>query len=108
MLGAAINYVIMNYIVSSHRDLLIEGNGNSFWSGAVVQSYNTKAASWALAPHMYKSGARYEMIPIGMVIGAAAVLVHRLIYHVSQNRLIFLSEKLTNSVLEVHPQSRQI
>ncbi|KAJ5348698.1 hypothetical protein MYU51_015115 [Penicillium brevicompactum] len=81
MLGAAINYVIMNYIVSSHRDLLIEGNGNSFWSGAVVQSYNTKAASWALAPHMYKSGARYEMVPIGMVIGAAAVLVHRLIYH---------------------------
>lgn len=108
MLGAVINYVVMNYIVNTHRELLANGNGNSFWSGVVVQSYNTKAASWALASDMYKFGARYDMVPIGMALGAAAVLVHYLIYRVSQNRLIFLRKIPTNHVLQACTESRQV
>ncbi|KAF4767754.1 hypothetical protein HAV15_009312 [Penicillium sp. str.  len=81
ILGGFINYAIMISIVSSNRELLSDGNGNSSWSGAGIQSYNTNAASWALAPYIYKVGTPYGAVPIGLAVGAAAVVVHRVIYH---------------------------
>ncbi|CRL21990.1 Oligopeptide transporter OPT superfamily [Penicillium camemberti] len=80
ILGGFINYAIMISIVSSNRALLTDGNGNSSWSGAGIQSYNTNAASWALAPYIYKVGTPYGVVPIGLAVGAAAVVVHRIIY----------------------------
>ncbi|CAL5867017.1 uncharacterized protein PFLUO_LOCUS1229 [Penicillium psychrofluorescens] len=80
MLGGFINYAVMISIVSGNRALLANGNGNSSWSGATMQAYNTNAASWALAPYLYKIGSQYEMVPIGIVVGAGAVVVHRLFY----------------------------
>lgn len=85
MLGAFINYALMNYIIKGHREILTNGNGNTFWTGAQAQSYSTNAASWALAPYMFSLSARYEMVPIAMGFGAAAVVVHRFIYQVSYN-----------------------
>lgn len=82
ILGGFINYAVMISIVGSNRELLADGNGNSSWSGATSQAYNTNAASWALAPYLYRSGKEYSMIPLGIVIGAAAVIVHRLFYQV--------------------------
>lgn len=82
ILGGFINYAVMISIVGSNRELLADGNGNSSWSGATSQAYNTNAASWALAPYLYRSGKEYAMIPLGIVIGAAAVIVHRLFYQV--------------------------
>ncbi|KAJ5394192.1 uncharacterized protein N7487_011833 [Penicillium crustosum] len=81
ILGGFINYAIMISIVSSNRELLTDGNGNSSWSGAGIQSYNTNAASWALAPYIYKVGTPYGAVPIGLAVGAAAVVIHRIIYH---------------------------
>ncbi|CAI7606700.1 unnamed protein product [Penicillium crustosum] len=80
VLGGFINYAILSSIISANRDLLIEGNGNSSWSGTTMQAFNTKAAYWALAPYLYKLGAKYEMIPIALAVGAAAVVVRRLCY----------------------------
>ncbi|KAL2703087.1 hypothetical protein AAEP93_007385 [Penicillium crustosum] len=80
VLGGFINYAILSSIISANRDLLIEGNGNSSWSGMTMQAFNTKAAYWALAPYLYKLGAKYEMIPIALAVGAAAVVVRRLCY----------------------------
>ncbi|CAI7569703.1 unnamed protein product [Penicillium manginii] len=80
ILGGFINYAVMISIVGSNRELLADGNGNSSWSGATSQAYNTNAASWALAPYLYRSGAPYSMVPIGVAIGGAAVIVHRLFY----------------------------
>lgn len=48
-----------------------------------MQSYNTNAASWALASYLYKSGGRYEMVPIGLAIGAGIVIAHRILVIVS-------------------------
>ncbi|CAG8064161.1 unnamed protein product [Penicillium nalgiovense] len=45
MLGAFINYAIMRSILAENRNLLINGNGNSAWSGPSLQAYNTNAAS---------------------------------------------------------------
>ncbi|OJJ48593.1 hypothetical protein ASPZODRAFT_61713 [Penicilliopsis zonata CBS 506.65] len=80
ILGGFINYAVMISIVSGKRALLATGNGNSSWSGATIQSYNTNAASWALAPYIYRVGTQYEMVPIGLAIGAAAVVIHRVFY----------------------------
>jgi hypothetical protein len=84
MLGGFINYAVMISIVSGNRALLANGNGNSSWSGATMQAYNTNAASWALAPYLYKIGSEYQMVPIGIAVGAATVVVHRLFYQVIQ------------------------
>ena len=83
VLGGFVNYAVMISIVSSNRELLTDGNGTSSWSGATIQSYNTNATSWALAKYLYRSGARYELVPYGLLIGAGIVAIHRVFAHVS-------------------------
>ncbi|WYZ36523.1 hypothetical protein EsH8_II_000029 [Colletotrichum jinshuiense] len=81
ILGGFINYAVMISIVNGNRDLLVNSDGNSSWSGATMQSYNTNATSWALAKYLYKTGGRYSLVPIGLGVGFAAVIVHRAIVH---------------------------
>lgn len=83
VLGGFINYAIMISIIAGNRALLAEGNGNSSWSGATLQAYNTNAASGALAPYLYKISSKYEMVPLGLLVGAGVVTLHRLFYYVS-------------------------
>ena len=90
VLGGFINYAVMISIVTGNRDLLANGNGDSSWSGATIQSYNTNATSWALAKYLYETGARYSIVPIGLAIGAAFVVVHRAIVYVSVSFIIHL------------------
>jgi len=68
-------------IVNSNRDVLVNSNGNSSWSGANIQAYNTNAASWAMAKYIYKTGTRYALVPLGIVIGAGIVMVHRVVVY---------------------------
>ncbi|GLI82270.1 hypothetical protein PoHVEF18_010700 [Penicillium ochrochloron] len=82
ILGGFINYVVMISIVAGNREVLADSNGNSSWSGATLQAYNTNATSWALASYLYKYGAQYWAVPLGLVIGAAAVIVHRIFYQI--------------------------
>lgn len=82
ILGAFVNYAIMISIVSGNKELLTSGNGNSAWSGATLQAYNTNATSWALSSYLYKIGRQYEIVPLGLLIGAGAVVVHRIFYQV--------------------------
>ncbi|KAF7914799.1 hypothetical protein BELL_0070g00310 [Botrytis elliptica] len=79
ILGGFVNYVVMISIVNGNRELLSTGNGNSSWSGATIQAFNTNAASWALAKQLYKSGAKYSIVPLGLVVGAGIVLAHRIV-----------------------------
>ncbi|RKU40426.1 hypothetical protein DL546_002670 [Coniochaeta pulveracea] len=82
ILGGFINYAVMISIVGSNREVLRDSNGNASWSGATIQSFNTNAASWALARYLYKAGGMYEMVPVGLAIGAGLVVVHRVLVHV--------------------------
>ena len=86
VIGGFVNYAVMISIVNNNRDLLVDGNGDSSWSGATIQSFNTNATSWALASYLYKAGARYAMVPAGLGVGAALVLLHRLVVIVSPSR----------------------
>ncbi|KAK8152450.1 OPT oligopeptide transporter protein-domain-containing protein [Phyllosticta citrichinensis] len=81
ILGGFVNYAVMDSIVTGNKDLLAKGNGDSSWSGATIQSYNTNAASWALADYLYKVGARYAAVSIALGIGAGFVVLHRLLLH---------------------------
>jgi hypothetical protein len=78
ILGGFLNYAIMISIVSGNAELLTSGNGNSSWSGATIQSYNTNASSWALAKYLYKAGKTYSTVPYGVAVGAAFVVAHRI------------------------------
>lgn len=83
VLGGFINYAVMISIVSGNRDNLANTNGDSSWSGATIQSFNTNASTWALAAYIYKQGQIYSIVPFGLLIGAAFVAVHRIFYQVS-------------------------
>lgn len=85
ILGGFINYAVMISIVNANRDLLADSNGSAAWSGATIQSYNTNATSWALAKYLYGSGGMYYIVPIGLIIGAGIVAVHRIMSHVRQS-----------------------
>ncbi|TEA22616.1 Oligopeptide transporter 6 [Colletotrichum sidae] len=93
ILGGFINYAVMISIVNGNRDLLVNSNGNSAWSGATMQSYNTNATSWALAHYLYKVGGKYYMVPIGLGIGFGLVALHRVVvYFVPKVKGFSLSE----------------
>ncbi|WWC89674.1 uncharacterized protein L201_004599 [Kwoniella dendrophila CBS 6074] len=79
ILGAFINYVVMISVVNSHRDLLTNSNsGSSAWSPAYFQSQNTAATTWALADKLYGRSGEYFIVPLGLAIGAGAVILHRI------------------------------
>lgn len=84
ILGGFLNYAVMISIVTGNRELLATGNGDSSWSGATLQAYNTNAASWALAKYFYTAGAPYVMVTAGIAIGAAVVIAHRILVIVSK------------------------
>lgn len=46
VVGAILQLIIMKQIISSHRELLTDVQGNNFWSGQNVQSFNTEAVTW--------------------------------------------------------------
>ncbi|PSS03204.1 OPT oligopeptide transporter [Coniella lustricola] len=93
VLGGFINYAVMTSIVSGNRALLANGNGNASWSGATLQAYNTNAASWALSEYLYKAGTTYAMVPAGLGVGAAIVVLHRLVvYFIPRIRTFDLRE----------------
>ncbi|KAG5984604.1 hypothetical protein E4U55_004046 [Claviceps digitariae] len=85
VLGGFINYAVMVSIVDANRDLLADSDGSAAWSGAGIQSFNTNAASWALAKYIYGTGSMYSLVPMGLVIGAGIVVVHRTAYHFLPN-----------------------
>jgi hypothetical protein len=89
MLGGFINYAVMISIVRENKEVLSSSNGSNSWSGATLQAYNTNATSWALASYLYKKGGQYFMVPIGIAIGAAAVVVHRIFYQVGNREHLF-------------------
>ena len=76
LLGAGLNYAVMTIIVTNQREILLNPEGNSIWSGSTIQSFNTQAITWALAKEVYSASGRYLIIPLGLIIGLALPVVH--------------------------------
>lgn len=106
IIGGFINYAVMISIVTSNRELLVDGNGDSSWSGASSQAFNTNAASWALSPYLYKIGKQYEMVPVGVALGAGAVIFHRIFYQVCIIHQLILNRKLI--IISSSPESADL
>ncbi|KAJ5290898.1 OPT peptide transporter Mtd1 [Penicillium angulare] len=76
LLGAALNYVIMNVIVTNQREILLDPVGNAVWSGSTLQSMNSQAITWAMAKKMYSLDGHYYIVPIGLLIGTVFPIIH--------------------------------
>lgn len=107
VLGGFINYAVMISIVTGNKELLADSNGDSSWSGATIQSYNTNASTWALAAYLYKQGAIYSIVPYGLLIGAGFVAAHRIFVQVRMRNLNPVAFLLTDPIA-VHPEDWQI
>ncbi|KAF2156495.1 OPT superfamily oligopeptide transporter [Myriangium duriaei CBS 260.36] len=83
LLGAALNYVVMTVIVTNKREILLDPEGDSVWSGSLVQSLNSAAITWSLAKQMYGLKGRYVIVPLGLLIGFMLP-----IFHWGLNRLV--------------------
>ncbi|KAG1905878.1 OPT oligopeptide transporter protein-domain-containing protein [Suillus fuscotomentosus] len=82
LLGAVLNYVLMNSIIDSQREILLSVQGTNIWSGQQPQSYNSQAIAWGgLAHELFSSGQRYQWVPLSYLIGLVAPLpfwiIHR-------------------------------
>lgn len=82
LFGAVLNYVLMNSIIDSQREILLSVQGTNIWSGQQPQSYNSQAIAWGgLAHELFSSGKRYQWVPLSYLIGLVAPLpfwiIHR-------------------------------
>ncbi|GJJ13071.1 hypothetical protein Clacol_007320 [Clathrus columnatus] len=81
VVGALLNYVIMQIVVSNERTILLSNEGTRVWSGQQVQSFNANAVLWgALGKEIYGPHGPYFIVPLGIVIGLALPVVPWLVY----------------------------
>ncbi|CCM02024.1 uncharacterized protein FIBRA_04100 [Fibroporia radiculosa] len=82
IVGALLNYVIMQTVVSSERTILLSNEGTRVWSGQQVQSYNANAILWgALGKEIYGPGGPYFIVPLGIIIGLVLPIIPWYIYN---------------------------
>ncbi|KAG1891164.1 OPT oligopeptide transporter protein-domain-containing protein [Suillus subluteus] len=82
LFGAVLNYVLMNSIIDSQREILLSVQGTNIWSGQQPQAYNSQAIAWGgLAHELFSTGQRYQWVPLSYLIGLVAPLpfwiIHR-------------------------------
>ncbi|KAH9941493.1 OPT oligopeptide transporter [Amylocystis lapponica] len=81
VVGALLNYVIMQVVVNNERAILLSNEGTRVWSGQQVQSYNANAILWgALGKEIYGPGGPYFIVPLSIVIGLAVPVIPWLIW----------------------------
>ncbi|TFY64780.1 hypothetical protein EVJ58_g2402 [Rhodofomes roseus] len=81
VVGALLNYVIMQTVISNEREILLSNEGTRVWSGQQVQSYNANAILWgALGKEIYGPGGPYFIVPLGIVIGLGLPIIPWLLY----------------------------
>ncbi|KAG2060361.1 OPT superfamily oligopeptide transporter [Suillus hirtellus] len=82
LLGAGLNYELMDSIIDNQREILLSVQGTNIWSGQQPQAYNSQAIAWGgLARELFSSGQRYQWVPLSYIIGLAVPLpfwiIHR-------------------------------
>ncbi|KAH7927126.1 OPT superfamily oligopeptide transporter [Leucogyrophana mollusca] len=82
LLGAILNFFIMNSIVEQQMTILLSVEGTNIWSGQQPQQYNSQAVAWGgLSHQLFAAGTRYQWVPFAYVVGLFVPipfwLVHR-------------------------------
>lgn len=78
ILGAYLNWWVISIIIHNKREILLDPIGDNQWSGSLYQGINAQAVSWSLAKYIFKSGTglHYEIVPLGLLIGACIPVLH--------------------------------
>ncbi|KAG1878204.1 OPT oligopeptide transporter protein-domain-containing protein [Suillus subluteus] len=70
LLGAVLNYIMMNSIIDNQREILLSVQGTNIWSGQQPQMYNSQAIGWGgLSHELFSTGQRYQWVPWAYVLG---------------------------------------
>ncbi|KAG1841045.1 OPT oligopeptide transporter [Suillus subluteus] len=70
LLGAILNFIMMNSIIDNQREILLSVQGTNIWSGQQPQMYNSQAIAWGgLSHELFSAGQRYQWVPWAYVIG---------------------------------------
>ncbi|KAG9318821.1 OPT oligopeptide transporter protein-domain-containing protein [Chiua virens] len=82
LLGAILNYFLMNSIIANERDILLSVEGTNIWSGQQPQQYNSQAIAWGgLSHQLFSVGMRYQWVPWAYLVGVAVPvpfwIIHR-------------------------------
>ncbi|OJA20503.1 hypothetical protein AZE42_11975 [Rhizopogon vesiculosus] len=82
LLGAILNFMMMNSIIDSQREVLLSIQGTNIWSGQQPQQYNSQAIAWGgLGHELFSVGQRYHWVPwaylVGLFVPIPFWVVHR-------------------------------
>ncbi|KAH8115217.1 OPT oligopeptide transporter protein-domain-containing protein [Phellopilus nigrolimitatus] len=82
LLGAVLNFVLMNSIIDAQAPVLLSVEGTNVWSGQQPQQYNSQAIAWGgLAHELFAAGTRYQWVPwayvVGLIVPVPFWLVHK-------------------------------
>lgn len=70
LLGAILNFIMMNSIIDNQREILLSVQGTNIWSGQQPQMYNSQAIAWGgLSHELFSAGQRYQWVPWAYVLG---------------------------------------
>ncbi|KAF8135498.1 OPT oligopeptide transporter protein-domain-containing protein [Boletus edulis] len=70
LIGAVLNYILMNSIIDNQREILLSIQGTNIWSGQQPQQYNSQAIAWGgLSHELFSAGQRYQWVPWAYLIG---------------------------------------
>ncbi|KAG1858150.1 OPT oligopeptide transporter protein-domain-containing protein [Suillus subluteus] len=70
LLGAVLNYIMMNSIIDNQREILLSVQGTNIWSGQQPQMYNSQAIAWGgLSQELFSAGQIYQWVPLAYVLG---------------------------------------
>ncbi|KAG1765012.1 OPT oligopeptide transporter protein-domain-containing protein [Suillus occidentalis] len=70
LLGAVLNFIMMNSIIDNQREILLSVQGTNIWSGQQPQQYNSQAIAWGgLSHELFSAGQRYQWVPWAYLVG---------------------------------------
>jgi len=75
LLGAILNFIVMNSIINNEEPILLSVEGTNIWSGQQPQQYNSQAVAWGgLSHELFAAGKIYQWTPWAYVVGLAVPL----------------------------------
>ncbi|KAG1858091.1 OPT oligopeptide transporter protein-domain-containing protein [Suillus subluteus] len=82
LLGAVLNFIMMNSIIDNQREILLSVQGTNIWSGQQPQMYNSQAIAWGgLSHELFSAGQRYQWVAwayaLGLFIPVPFWVIHR-------------------------------
>ncbi|KAG2353184.1 OPT oligopeptide transporter [Suillus spraguei] len=82
LLGAVLNFIMMNSIIDNQREILLSVQGTNIWSGQQPQQYNSQAIAWGgLSNELFSVGERYQWVPwaylLGLFVPIPFWIIHR-------------------------------